>query len=476
MTLPSEVTRAQLDACPHVDQLHDLVLGEALAKYEAKEEEIGKETLPRDRTAGDALRDRPALARAPLRDGLPARGHQPAGHGPEGPAVGVAAGGLRHVRDDDGGHRGGLRPLRHPPAGHRRGRPQLETANLQYSAPEDPVQGAQGLLRRARRRPPTSRPTTRPLALSAEDEAFDAFSPEATQTPVQVDKTARPQRALLLRERQEVQALPRPLTVPVTASRGSAPCVISPIPSPRSVAASRRARPTCRVDEAQRPAPPSSRPRRPSPDLWDDPDRARAVTTELARPATTSSSSRPSNGGSPTSRRSPAGPRGERRLLRAGEIDTELADPQRRARPARAAGALHRGARRARRHLRGPLRRRRHRRPGLDPDAAAHVTRWAERRGFGVEIDEVQPGTEAGITSATFTVKGRYAYGLLRGSGASTGSSGSRPSTPTPAARPLRLASTASPPSTRPRSPTSTRPSCASTPTAPRARAASTST
>jgi peptide chain release factor 2 len=41
-------------------------------------------------------------------------------------------------------------------------------------------------------------------------------------------------------------------------------------------------------------------------------------------------------------------------------------------------------------------------------------TRWAERRGFDVELDEVQPGTEAGITSATFTVKGRYAYGLIQ--------------------------------------------------------------
>lgn len=42
-------------------------------------------------------------------------------------------------------------------------------------------------------------------------------------------------------------------------------------------------------------------------------------------------------------------------------------------------------------------------------------TRWAERRGFTVEVDEVQPGTEAGISSATFTVKGRYAYGMLSG-------------------------------------------------------------
>jgi len=41
--------------------------------------------------------------------------------------------------------------------------------------------------------------------------------------------------------------------------------------------------------------------------------------------------------------------------------------------------------------------------------------RWAERRGFDVELDEVQPGTEAGISSATFVVKGRYAYGMLQG-------------------------------------------------------------
>ncbi|HEX3393647.1 MAG TPA: peptide chain release factor 2 [Acidimicrobiales bacterium] len=39
--------------------------------------------------------------------------------------------------------------------------------------------------------------------------------------------------------------------------------------------------------------------------------------------------------------------------------------------------------------------------------------RWAERRGFEVELDEVSAGTEAGITSATFIVRGRYAYGLL---------------------------------------------------------------
>ena len=39
--------------------------------------------------------------------------------------------------------------------------------------------------------------------------------------------------------------------------------------------------------------------------------------------------------------------------------------------------------------------------------------RWAERRKFEIEIDEVSEGREAGILSATFIVQGRYAYGLL---------------------------------------------------------------
>ena len=39
--------------------------------------------------------------------------------------------------------------------------------------------------------------------------------------------------------------------------------------------------------------------------------------------------------------------------------------------------------------------------------------RWAERRGFEVEVDEVSEGQEAGILSATFIVRGRFAYGLL---------------------------------------------------------------
>ncbi len=39
--------------------------------------------------------------------------------------------------------------------------------------------------------------------------------------------------------------------------------------------------------------------------------------------------------------------------------------------------------------------------------------RWAERRGFEVELLEVSPGEEAGIKSATFLVRGENAYGLF---------------------------------------------------------------
>jgi peptide chain release factor 2 len=38
--------------------------------------------------------------------------------------------------------------------------------------------------------------------------------------------------------------------------------------------------------------------------------------------------------------------------------------------------------------------------------------RWAEKRGFDVELLEVSPGEEAGIKSATFKVSGENAYGL----------------------------------------------------------------
>jgi peptide chain release factor 2 len=39
--------------------------------------------------------------------------------------------------------------------------------------------------------------------------------------------------------------------------------------------------------------------------------------------------------------------------------------------------------------------------------------RWAERRGFEVEMKEASPGEEAGLKSATFVARGENAYGLF---------------------------------------------------------------
>src|ERR671926_389629 len=37
--------------------------------------------------------------------------------------------------------------------------------------------------------------------------------------------------------------------------------------------------------------------------------------------------------------------------------------------------------------------------------------RWAERQGFQTVLNDYQPGEEAGMKSATFSVNGDYAYG-----------------------------------------------------------------
>jgi peptide chain release factor 2 len=41
-------------------------------------------------------------------------------------------------------------------------------------------------------------------------------------------------------------------------------------------------------------------------------------------------------------------------------------------------------------------------------------TRWCERKGYKIEVLDHQPGEEAGIKSASFTVEGDWAYGYMR--------------------------------------------------------------
>lgn len=41
-------------------------------------------------------------------------------------------------------------------------------------------------------------------------------------------------------------------------------------------------------------------------------------------------------------------------------------------------------------------------------------TRWAEKKGYAINVVDYQPGEEAGIKSVTLTVEGEYAYGYLK--------------------------------------------------------------
>jgi peptide chain release factor 2 len=41
-------------------------------------------------------------------------------------------------------------------------------------------------------------------------------------------------------------------------------------------------------------------------------------------------------------------------------------------------------------------------------------TRWAERRGFAVDVLDLEPGEEAGLKRAEIEIRGQYAYGLLK--------------------------------------------------------------
>lgn len=40
--------------------------------------------------------------------------------------------------------------------------------------------------------------------------------------------------------------------------------------------------------------------------------------------------------------------------------------------------------------------------------------KWAKGKGFSIEVDDWQEGAEAGVTNASFIIRGRYAYGMLQ--------------------------------------------------------------
>jgi len=150
-----------------------------------------------------------------------------------------------------------------------------------------------------------------------------------------------------------------------------------------------------------------------APDLWDDADNARAVTTELGRVSEDLDVL-----GKLRDRLSDAETlhelmqeEGDESLRRETEdvladLDRTLGDLELRALfgggydDGDAVAEIHAGA------------------GGTDAQDWAEMmlrmySRWAERRGFTIEVEEATEGQEAGLMSATFIVRGRYAFGLL---------------------------------------------------------------
>ena len=142
---PTGFTVEDLAEAVTASQIAESLLAEALDAYHARDAAFpGGEDEARGRRArGDDADHRPALARPPGRDGLPARGDQPPGHGPAGPAGGVAARGVLDLRPDDGRHRRRLPPLRHARPGGGRARPRARSLPRQLPGRRRPGPGGE---------------------------------------------------------------------------------------------------------------------------------------------------------------------------------------------------------------------------------------------------------------------------------------------------------------------------------------------
>jgi preprotein translocase subunit SecA len=165
----------------------------------------------RPRALPDPADHRPALARAPLRHGLPARGHPPPRLRPDRPARRVQERGLHAVPGPDehdlvGLRADGLQRGDRDRGGSRRGR----------GGPADGGLGpgghrAQLLGRRARR--PAERLRRRGLRGRRRRRRRHRHRHAAGRAATgRRDGAARPQRAVLVRQRQEVQEVPRGLS------------------------------------------------------------------------------------------------------------------------------------------------------------------------------------------------------------------------------------------------------------------------
>ena len=463
---PTRITKEQLDDVSATRRRSSELLRRRRHRAVRREGRVDRRRdAARHRAPRDALGDRPALARAPLRDGLPPGGHQPAGHGPAGPALGVAARGLRHVRGDDGPDRGRLRPVRVPPPGRGRRRSRRpRCSNVQYSAPERPGAGLDV----------DREPRWRPQAADGADRRSTTTDDRRRSL---ADEQVRAGSRCGSRRRRAATSPASAGAARSTSCATGVECATSPRTWLISRAVSRDAHHYLGIDDARKRlaeleersvgARPLGRPR----------PGAQGQRRALASCATTSSSSTSSSGGSPTCRRCST----SRAKKATSRVEPEIVDERRRparrrstsSSCARCSAASTTSATRSAKCTRAraaPTRR-------TGPQMLLRMfTRWARDEGLRrSRSTRSQEGQEAGITSATFIIKGRYAYGMLAGERGVHRLIRISPfdaqRAPPDRVRVVRLRARAR---SRPRSPRSIRATCASTRTARRARAAST--
>jgi preprotein translocase subunit SecA len=185
-TFPTEITRPQLDDVMHIEQLRELVVGEALAQYEAKEETIGKETLREIErrvmlSIIDQLWREHLYEMDYLREGinLRAMGQRDPLSEWQREGFDMFEAMMGEIEDNF------VRYVSHLEVVAEEA-PRPAARNIQYSAPEDPVQGASSLRQTAAQMPAEAELDG---GMAATATALAEPIDEVVNTPVRVEKT-----------------------------------------------------------------------------------------------------------------------------------------------------------------------------------------------------------------------------------------------------------------------------------------------
>ena len=364
---PNSISRGAVrSTCSSTDEIYDLVMADATAHYERREEELGSEVLRQverqvmlriiDQRWREHLEEMDYLQgginlramgqKDPLvewqREGFEMFGAM---------MTGIAQDFVKYVMH--------VQVVQNQQAGSAPTAPAVQ--NVQTSSSDD--DDARWFRPRRSGRRGRGRAARGGAAAAADREAADHRQGRLLEDAAQ--------RAVPVRVGQEVQAVPR-RHLNRRGGRAHRSCVTSPRTSATCSVASTRRRATCRstrtasgcaVLEAEVA----------EPGLWDDQERAKKLNTEYANVRDDLVDvRRPDRAGRRRRGAARAGPRRGRRVAGAGDRRRDRRDPHD-ARPARAAQPVHRRARRQRLHRADQRQGRRRRRPGLRRDAAADV-------------------------------------------------------------------------------------------------------